>query len=177
MDPASPVPNQGGNVEIYFCDIFEVDPDELEGYGAFNISLINDLPLFIDPFRLFNSKRPEYQELHRGMIQYLRFLRDKAASEPLEESLIQYWFTFHEVKQNWLGFSKNGNTGSGLGHDFAQALYSNLNTVFKSFGTETVTRSSHLEKLTLIRAGVGKDNISDFTTNLIKRYLLDYTQT
>jgi hypothetical protein len=95
----------------------------------------------------------------------------------LENGLIEHWFTFHEVKQNWLGFSKNGNGGSGLGKDFAQALYSNLNTVFKSFGAETVTKGSHLEKLTLIRAGVGKDNISDFTTNLIKSYLLSYTQT
>jgi hypothetical protein len=27
-----------------------------------------------------------------------------------------------EVKQNWLGFSKTGNAGTGLGPDFAQAL-------------------------------------------------------
>lgn len=61
-----------------------------------------------------------------------------------------------------------------MGHP-ARALYANLNTVFRSFGEETVTKGSHLEKLTLIRSGVGKDNISDFTTNLIKRYLLEYT--
>ena len=53
----------------------------------------------------------------------------------------------------------------------------NLNTVFSSFGTEQVTRGSHLEKLTLIEDGVGRDNISDFTTNLIKDFLLRYTET
>jgi hypothetical protein len=34
-----------------------------------------------------------------------------------------------------------------------------------------------LEKLCLIKDGVGKDNISDFATNLIKEFLLEYTQT
>ena len=33
---------------IYFSDFFNIDPDVLEEYGAFNVSLINDLPLFID---------------------------------------------------------------------------------------------------------------------------------
>lgn len=175
MHAVSTIDNESKNVDIYFCDVFEVDPNDLEAHGAFNISVVNDLPLFIDPFLLFNSKKPEYRALHQEMIRYLRFLRDKAAAGALDDGLIEAWFTFHEVKQNWLGFSKNGNTGSGLGTVFAQALHANLNTVFRSFGDETVTKSSHLEKLTLIRAGVGKDNISDFTTNLIKRYLLEYT--
>ncbi len=42
-------------MKIYFSDFFEVLPALLEEYGAFNISLLNDLPLFIDPFLLFNS--------------------------------------------------------------------------------------------------------------------------
>src|SRR5699024_3626982 len=42
---------------------------------------------------------------------------------------------------------------------------------------EIITQSSHLEKVGLFEIGVGKDSISDFTTNLIKEYLLTYTQT
>src|SRR5579863_1656739 len=99
------------DIEIYFNDVFEVEPNELEDYGAFNISLINDLPLFVDPFLLFNSKKPEYRTLHDEMIRYLRFLRDKALAGAVEDGLMEHWFTFHEVKQNWLGFSKVGNTG------------------------------------------------------------------
>lgn len=39
---------------------FEVDESVLDEYGAVNISIVNDLPLFIDPFLLFNSDKDEY---------------------------------------------------------------------------------------------------------------------
>lgn len=55
-------------IRIYFSDFFDVDRDKIESYGAFNISLINDLPLFVDPFLLFNSENKTYQELHRKII-------------------------------------------------------------------------------------------------------------
>lgn len=84
---------------------------------------------------------------------------------------------FKEVKQNWLGFSKTGNSGTGLGSDFAKTLARNLATVFKDFGGETISAGSHLEKLSLLNGGVGRDHLSDFTTNLIKGFLLEYTQT
>lgn len=164
-------------LQLYFSDVFAVDPGVLEDYGAFNISLVNDLPLFIDPFLLFNSQRDDYQELHGNIIAYLRFLRDRASSGDLTEGHLKAWFMFSEVKQNWLGFSLVGNSGSGLGIEFARALATNLETLFSNFGAEKITRDSHLEKLCLVKSGVGKDNISDFTTNLIKRYLLKYTET
>lgn len=44
------------------------------------------------------------------------------------------------------------------------------------FGTEKVTKGTHLEKLCLVSKGVGRDMISDFTTNLIKGFLCEYTQ-
>ncbi len=139
--------------EIYFTDFFKVEPEVLEEYGAFNVSLINDLPLFVDPFLLFNSDRETYQRLHEQMIDYVRFLRDKTVAGYINEGLLASWFMFPEVKQNWLGFSQTGNGGSGLGPDFAHALHRNLNELFPNFGQELVTEGSHLEKLTLIESG------------------------
>jgi len=162
--------------DIYFSDFFKVSPDTLEDYGAFDVSLIGDLPLFVDPFLLFNSEKQTYQELHKEIIRYMRFLKDLTLSETISKPLIDAWFTFKEVKQNWLGFSRDGNRGRGLGKEFAIALHQNFNSVFRDFGEERVTRSSHLEKLCLVRDGVGRDMISDFTTNLIKQFLAEYTQ-
>jgi len=111
------------------------------------------------------------------MITYLRFLRDKSGNQKLDAGLIEAWYVFPEIKQNWLGFTVSGNQGRGLGKKFAGALHTNLGELFKSFGDEKITKGSHLEKLCLISDGVGKDAISDFTNNLILGFLLNYTQT
>lgn len=163
-------------MDIYFSDFFKVDPEDLESYGAFNISLVTDLPLFVDPFLLFNSSNKQYQELHEEIIRYLKFLKDNATAEELEVGKAKALYCFPEVSETWLGFSKDGNGGHGLGMDFARALHANLFKIFTNFGDETVTKSSHLERLCLIRSGVGRDNISDFTLNLIKGFLAEYTE-
>lgn len=163
-------------MDIYFSDVFEISKKSLDDYGAFNISLVTDLPLFIDPFLLFHSQNKQYRDLHDSIIKYLEFLRDKSASQRISEELLRSWYYFSEVKQNWLGFTFQGNVGRGLGRDFAKALNSNLARIFGSFGQESITKSTHLEKLCLIKRGVGRDTISDFTTNLVKDYLLQYTQ-
>jgi hypothetical protein len=163
-------------MNVYFSDFFKVPPKAVEDYGAFNISLLADLPLFVDPFLLFNSKKLVYRKLHDEMIHYLSFLRDKSTGPDLDPQLVRAWYYFPEIGQNWLGFSKSGNQGRGLGTVFANALNQNLNAIFRDFGTEKVTKGSHLEKLCLIKDGVGKDNISDFTNNLIHQFLLEYTQ-
>ncbi|MEI9904448.1 MAG: hypothetical protein WDN06_11095 [Asticcacaulis sp.] len=160
----------------FFSDTFRLDDKLLERYGAFDISLVNDLPLFIDPFLLFHSEKKEYQALHNNIIEYMVFLRDKASEGAADEGLLKNWYCFPEVRQNWFGFSLVGNSGSGLGVKFARALHANLNALFPDFGAEKITSSSHLEKVCLIADGVGRDNISDFVTNLIKDYLCKYTE-
>jgi hypothetical protein len=160
----------------YFSECFKISPETLRQYGAFDISLITDLPLFIDPFLLFNSKKTKYQALHQEIIKYLTFLREKSDSGHLDPGLIKAWFRFPEVKQTWLGFTTSGNKGSGLGDHFASALHESLHKLFGNFGREGITKSSHLEKLCLIKERVGRDNISDFTTNLIKGFICEYTQ-
>jgi len=167
---------QEQTVDLFFSDFFEVEPQTIETYGAFNISLVSDLPLFIDPFLLFNSKKAKYRKLHDEIIHYLKFLKEKSVCGDISDGLLKRWYQFHEVKQTWLGFSEAGNKGRGLGKDFAFALNQNLNKIFSDFGQEKVTKASHLEKLCLIKEGVGRDNVSDFTTNLIKEFLLNYTQ-
>ncbi len=161
---------------LYFNEVFNVSEATLDEHGAFNVSLVVDLPLFVDPFLLFNSRRSEYQALHTQIIDYLTYLRDLSITGNLSSAALRNLFCFSEVKQNWLGFSLSDNRGRGLGTKFAHALANNLHSLFSAFGIEQVTKGSHLEKLCLIREGVGRDMISDFTTNLILGYLCQYTE-
>ncbi|MBQ6286750.1 MAG: hypothetical protein IJK73_03725 [Bacteroidales bacterium] len=164
-------------ISVHFSDFFNVSPEELEKYGAFNISLISDMPLFIDPFLLFSSNKSEYQALHKQILTYLSFLKERAEAKIEDGALIKSWYSFPEMKQNWLGYSQIGNSGKGLGRYFAKNMHSLMPVAFKDLGKESLTDSTHLEKVGLFNQGVGRDNISDFTTNLILDFLLKYTET
>ena len=159
------------NIKVYFSDYFDVEEDVIDDYGAVNISLINDIPLFIDPFLMFNSEKTEYRKIHDDIISYLLFLQKQAENHrTLTPGMRKAWFSFSEVKQTWLGFSLSGNSGCGMGNKFATELYDGLNSIFKDFGRQTVTKGHHMEKLCLISPRVGRDKISDFSTNFAKRF-------
>lgn len=158
---------------MFFSEYFEIDPRLLLEYGALDISLVCDLPLFIDPMLIFNSNKPEYKKLHEGIIKYFYFLAQKAQNK-LQKNEIKVWFKFSEVKNNWLGYSFAGNGGLALGDKYAQFLYKNI--AF-AISTNNISQSLHIEKIMLLYEGSGKDKISDLTVNLIKEYLLEYTQT
>lgn len=44
--------------------MFSVPLEVLEEYGAFIVALVNDLPLFVDPFLLYDSQNSVHRELH-----------------------------------------------------------------------------------------------------------------
>ncbi len=54
----------------------------LDAYGALDICIDADLPLFIDPFLLFASDKEEYLDLHDHIVNHLIRLRDLAAENP-----------------------------------------------------------------------------------------------
>ena len=165
---------QKTSLKLYFSDYFDLSKNALDKYGAYNISLMSDLPLFIDPFLLFQN--PKYQVLHNLIIDYLKYLRDVSIYQSINQGRLKSLFYFSEVEQTYFGFTFMGNKGHGLGQKFARSLNLNLSKIFSSFGKETITKGIHLEKLCLISNGVGRDTISDFVTNLIKEYLLRYTE-
>ena len=55
---------------MYFSEYFKVNKQKVREYGAIDINLVCDLPLFIDPMLIFNREKPEYKELHEQIIKY-----------------------------------------------------------------------------------------------------------
>ncbi|WP_299135275.1 hypothetical protein [uncultured Tenacibaculum sp.] len=163
------------NFKLLFSEYFEINESQITEYGALNICLSSDLPLFLDPFLLFASEKPEYKVLHKQVVEHLILLKSYAIETNGQDVDISL-FRFPEIKQNWLGLAQYGNGGKGLGLKFAKNAIKAFNGFYKTFGEEKITDETHIEKLTLLNSGVGKDFISDFTTNLIFEYLLEYTQ-
>ena len=106
------------NFKLLFSDYFEIDDSVLENYGALNICLSSDLPMFIDPFLLFASEKDEYKKLHKEVVNHLLILKEYATENGGKNVDINL-FRFPEIKQNWLGLSEYGNGGKGLGKRFA----------------------------------------------------------
>ena len=45
---------------MFFSEVFNVKSTIIAEYGAVDISLVCDTPLFIDPMLIFNSHKKEY---------------------------------------------------------------------------------------------------------------------
>lgn len=157
---------------MFFSEQFRIDAELIKEYGAVDISLVCDIPLFIDPMLIFNSDKPEYLALHKEIIQYFHFLYTKA-KQGLSSSEINTWFNFSEVPNNWLGFSLVGNKGLALGKKYANFLYQNIEFALETHG---ISKGQHIEKAMLLYEGSGKDKVSDLSVNLIKRFLCEYTE-
>ncbi len=160
---------------MYFSEVFGIDPEVMERENAFDISLVSDLPLFIDPFLIFQSSNPSYRKLHDSIVRYVKFLQAKSIGNSIASHQMQEWFHFKEVKQNWLGFSVGTNRGNGLKTTFAKGAIAGLVGPVKDFGSEGITKGSHVERMFLFTSGTGKDGLSDFITNLCKEFLLTFT--
>lgn len=100
--------------KLLFSDYFEIDEYKIEKFGALNICLSSDLPMFIDPFLLFASEKPEYKLLHKKVVNHLIILKNYATENEGRNIDINL-FRFPEIKQNWLGLAEYGNGGKGLG--------------------------------------------------------------
>lgn len=162
--------------KMFFSEVFGVNKKIIEEEGYVDISLLCDLPLFVDPFLIFGSKKKEYQILNEEINKYLIFLKNKAIKYNMDKGLLKSWFTFSEVSNNWLGYCKFGNKGAGLGPKFAISLYKNLKNKLSDFGNGKIIEIEHIEKLCLIDENIGSDNISDFVVNIIKQYFLEKTE-
>lgn len=151
-------------------EYFWINCDTLFQKGVFDRELTMDNPLFIDPFFLYCSSKRKYKLLHRNIIEYLLFLK-KHSSDKMSPAMFTELYTFKEINNNWLWYSFKSEW-SWLWPDFWKKLKNKLYL----FEQDKSSRSKHLETIWLLVKWIWKDRISDFTTNLIKWFLAEYTQ-
>lgn len=157
---------------MFFSDKFKVNEQSLNDYGALNIWMERDTPLYIDPILIYCNKK--YEAWHKKIIKYFNFLYEKTQNPEITKDQLKYFFNFHEIKNNWLGVSKNSNNGRGFGDKLTELLWNNLSFIFEK---NDITKDFHIEKSLLLTDKSGKDLISDLITNIIIEDLLEFTET
>jgi Effector-associated domain 1 len=134
-----------------------------------------DAPLFIDPFLVFETELPLFQNAKEKFFNFFNAAfevahearRSKAAYEKLKTIL-----NFPEAKELCLGFSEKGTSGSGSGGGNAKVFAD----AFVKLADAGCNGLDHFEEIEIFTSGIGKDRISDATANIIKPELIKYTQ-
>jgi hypothetical protein len=129
-----------------------------------------DLALGIDPFLLFKSRDPEYKKLHGTLLNAFNVGIDAVRRGALEEA--RGLFDFPEVGAIGLGYSLHSKRGSGVGKYLGSLIIETL------AGSPSLQERGvrHVEEMQLVSAGIGPDRVSDITANVLKRFLIEYTQ-
>ncbi len=132
--------------------------------------LMGDLPLCIDPFLLYKGRDSGLRLLHDRMIQHFAQGMGLLANGDLAEA--EHILTFPEVSEVGLGYGAKDKGGSGLGTVLRRLLIDTLKA------SPAIMRRGiqHVEEMQLISPGIGPDRIGDIASNILKEYLIGYTQ-
>lgn len=87
---------QNNSICLSFSEYFEIPSELLKQHNLIDLSIVYDLPLFIDPFLIFGSPKKEYKELHASIIKYIRFLYQKSVSRNISTGTFNTLFVFRE---------------------------------------------------------------------------------
>lgn len=130
----------------------------------------SDLPLGIDPFLLFKSRNPTLARLHDDIL--AAFNAGVVALRNGDEDSARHILRYPEVSEIGLGYTRTGKKGSGVGEFLTELLVETLKE------TPAILEQGvrHVEEMQLVSVGIGADRVSDISANVMKRYLIEYTQ-
>lgn len=129
-----------------------------------------DIPLCIDPFLLYKSRDPELRQWHTKIVEH--FSNGMHALADGNDPEAQEILTFPEVAEIGFGYSANDKGGSGLGVTLRRLLIETL----KASPAIIKRGIRHVEEMQLISPGIGPDRVGDIASNILKEYLIAYTQ-
>ncbi len=131
----------------------------------------DDTPLYIDPYAISIRNDPWAAECHSHIVDYFQRVVDfiRADEDQKAQELLGY---LHEPQETHLGVSTDGLEGRGIGGLQSMEMFRALK------GSRAVQTGflRDLEDCALMIEGIDRDKISDISTNIIRRQLIEYTQ-
>jgi hypothetical protein len=147
----------------------------LPGVSQFDVDFVIpragiDLPLGIDPFLLYKSRDQRLIDLHQQVLD--AFNAGIQAVRRGDELDARRLFDYPEVSEIGFGYTQRGKRGAGVGGQLTSLIIDTLahSPPLQERGVR------HVEEMQLVSAGIGPDRISDITANILKHYLIQYTQ-
>ena len=136
-----------------------------------DVDIFGDTKLFIDP-RAFCSYSTLFTQECRSLVE--SFFRQvlAALSEGDEETGLALLGYLKEPNETHLGLSKERAQGRAVGNGLAEKIWESLSKS-KAASSGLV---KDLEDTALLIPGIGRDIVSEITTNIIRKPLIEYTQ-
>ncbi len=135
-----------------------------------DIDTRRDKFLFIDPFLLSNNKDEWSISVSHTIQSFFQYVLDNIRAGRLTEARVAFRH-LNEPNDTCLGMSSGRPQGRGVGHDNADDLF---NAIQQSDAVQTGL-VEHIQDANLFIENIGRDKISDMTTNIIRKHLIDYT--
>ncbi|MCY7907949.1 hypothetical protein [Bacillus inaquosorum] len=151
-------------------EIFNLEKDQSQ-LDFVDIDIEEDLPLFLDPYFLSLRSDSWSVDAHRTIQSFFHYVLDLYRAGRKQEAKALF-VNLSEPNETCLGVSTSNPRGRGVGTDEAAEIFNNLAS------SEVIEQGllSHLEDMIIFIENVGKDKISDLTTNVIRKHLIEYTQ-
>ena len=135
-----------------------------------DVELNEDTRLFVDPLGLSQRVDRWSRDAHASLVTFFQTIIDHIRANRADRAQ-ELLANLNEPNETRLGFSQGRPQGAGIGGMQADQIYARL-------AASTAVRTgfiNSIEDCELMIEGVSHDKISDLTTNVIRKNLVDYT--
>lgn len=162
---------------LAYSKFFNVKHKDFRQKGVYNAFLDQDSLLHIDPLLLKGSDIPEFIDSYTEFFHYFQLFIPlvKASKDNLQDPFFKKMierFTFKEIPNTGLGFSKGNTKGKGISGSISIQLAKSAYTIINA-GLEDPEIFGLMQ---LIEDNMAADRISDMTIAILQKHFLEYTQ-
>ncbi|MFB5269116.1 hypothetical protein ACE41H_20335 [Paenibacillus enshidis] len=152
--------------EIFNLEVSQIQLDFVD------INIDQDYPMYIDPYLISTRSDPWSVEVNRTIKNFFSKVAEYIRNDEHELAIELFQF-MSEPKETCLGISKTGTkNGRGVGEGNATDI---IKEIIRSKAIETGI-VQNIEDIIVFVDDVDKDKLSDMTTNIIRKHLIDYTK-